>query len=117
MQDNPMQVAVQPYIKLVQRNMELLQNYSMSPQALSQALASAQSMFTPGQGAAANATQSRAFAELVQAMIQNYTEFMAEVGQTGIELLAQGQAALMEQTRQMSEQAPGAAESRGRRQR
>lgn len=117
MQDNPMQVAVQPYIRLVQRNMELLQSYSMSPEALSQALANPQSLFTPGQGPATNAAQSRAFAELVQGMIRNYTEFMAEVGQTGMELMAQGQAALVEQTRQMTEQATGAAETRGRRQR
>lgn len=118
MQDNTMQAAFQPYVKLVQSNMELLGRYSMSPEAMSQAMANAQSLFTPGQGqgaSTANLAQSPAFAELVQGMIKNYTEFMAEVAQSGIALMAQGQAAWIQQAQQASEGVANATEGRPRR--
>lgn len=116
MQDNAMQAAFQPYVKLVQSNMELMGRYSMSPETMQQAMANAQNMFKPGgQGAPANLAQSQAFTELVQGMVRNYTEFMAEVAQSGIALLAQGQAAWIQQAQQASEGAANATEGRSRR--
>lgn len=116
MQDNAMQAAFQPYVKLVQSNMELLGRYSMSPEAMSQAMANAQSLFTPGQGASpAFLAQSPAFAELAQGMIRNYTEFMTEVAQSSIALLAQGQAAWIQQAQQASEGVAHVTEVRSRR--
>lgn len=115
MQDNAMQAAFQPYVKLVQSNMELLGRYSMSPEAMSQAVANAQSLFTPGQHAPASLAQSQVFAELVQGMVRNYTEFMAEVAQSGIALLSQGQAAWIQQAQQASEGVANATEARPRR--
>ena len=112
MQDNPMQTALQPYVKLVQSNMELLSRYSMSPGAMTQALSNAQGLFKPGQSAPPQLAQSAAFAELVQGMIKNYTQFMAEVAQGNIALLAQGQAALVEQTQRATE---GVADAAGKR--
>ena len=112
MQDNTMQAAFQPYVKLVQSNMELLGRYSMSPETLSQAVAQAQSLFTPGASATPPLAQSAAFVELVQGMIKNYTEFMAELAQGNMALLSQAQATLVQQTQQATEGAAGAARGR-----
>jgi len=110
MPDNPMQAAFQPYVKLVQSNMELLKKYSISPEAMAKAMANAQSLLTPGQGAPVDSAQSQAFAELAQGMIKNYTEFMAEVAKSGVELMAQGQAAFIQQTQQAADQVANAAD-------
>ena len=99
MPDHPMQAAFQPYVKLVQSNMELLKKFSMSPEDMSKAMSNAQSLLTPGQGSTVDPAQSQAFAELAQGMIKNYTDFMAEVAKSGVELMAQGQAAFVQQTR------------------
>jgi hypothetical protein len=109
MQDNAMQAALRPYMKLVQSNMELLSRYSMSPEAMTQAIANAQNLFKPGHNAPLQPMQLPAFAELAQGMIRNYTEFMAEVAQSSIALLAQGQSDLMQQTQQATEGMAGAA--------
>ncbi len=97
MQDNIMQTAMQPYIKLVQGNLELLAKVSTSPEALAQAAAVAQSFLQPGQESAARLMQSNVFMQLVQGMLKNYTEFLTEVGQAGVAMLTQGQAAVMRQ--------------------
>ena len=110
MPDHPMQAAFQPYVKLVQSNMELLKKYSISPEAMAKAMANAQSLLTPGQGAPVDSAQSQALAELAQGMIKNYTEFMAEVAKSGVELMAQGQAAFIQQTQQAADQVANAAD-------
>jgi len=129
MQDNIMQTATQPYIKLVQANMELLAKFSMSPEAISQAAAGAQSLQQQGKDAGSsflqsgssllqsgsNLVQSRAFAELVQGMLKNYTEFLTDVGQTGMAMLAQGQAAMTRQMQEASEQVMDAASQTAKR--
>ena len=115
MQDNPMQAALQPFVKLVQSNMELLGRYSMSPEAMTQAMAGAQGLFRPGQGTASSLAQSPALAELTQGMVKNYTEFMAEVAQSGVAMLAQGQAALLQHTQQTTEGIASAGAQRARR--
>ena len=115
MPDHPMQAAFQPYVKLVQSNMELLKKYSISPEAMAKAMANAQSLLTPGQGSTVDPAQSQAFAELAQGMIKNYTDFMAEVAKSGVEMLAQGQAALIQQTQEAAENMANAAEPKPRR--
>jgi len=116
MQDNAMQDVLRPYVKLMQSNMELLGRFSTSPESMTQAIAHAQSLFTPGRNAPPpQLVPSPAFAELVQGMIRNYTEFMAEVAQSSIELLAQGPAGWIHQTRQATEGFAGAAGARVRR--
>jgi hypothetical protein len=118
MQNDAMQAALRPYVKLVQSNMELLSRYSMSPEAMTKAIAQAQSLFTPGQNTTppqlAQLAQWPGFAELAQGMIKNYTEFMAEVAQSSTELLAQGQANFIQQTQQATGGAAGAAGTRSR---
>jgi len=115
MQDNVMQTAMQPFIKLAQANMELLTKFSMSPELISQSVANAQSLFQQGPGAATSLVQSDAFAQLTQSMLKNYTEFMMELGQSWMAVLAQGQAAMMRQAQEVSENVVDASEARGRR--
>jgi hypothetical protein len=102
--DNIMQTAMQPYLKLVQANLTLLGRFSTSPEVVAQAAANAQSLLQQGQESAAGLVQSNAFAQLVQGMLKNYTEFLTEVGQAGVAMLAQGQAAMLCQVREASEQ-------------
>ena len=104
MPDDLMQTAMQPYLKLVKANLGLLTTYSSTPEVMAQAAASAQSLLQQGHESAANLVQSKAFAQLAQGMLQNYTEFLTEVGQAGMEMLAQGQAAMLRQVQGASEQ-------------
>ena len=103
MPDDIMQTAMQPYIKLVQGNLELVAKLSTSPEALAQAAAVAQSLLQPGPESAARLMQSNVFMQLVQGMLKNYTEFLTEVGQVGKDMLAQGQAAMTRQVQEISE--------------
>jgi len=114
MQDNVMQTAMQPFIKLAQANMELLTKFS-APEVISQSVANAQSLFQQGPGAATSLVQSDAFAQLTQSMLKNYTEFMMELGQSWMAVLAQGQAAMMRQAQEVSQNVVDASEARGRR--
>ena len=102
MQDNVMQLPMQPFIKLIQSNMELLTRFSTSPEVITQAMANMQSMFQQGQGSVSAPTQSNAFAELMQGMLRNYTEFVAEMTSSGMAMLTQGQAAMMQTAQEAS---------------
>jgi len=103
MQDSVMQPAVQPFIKLVQSNMALLTQFCMSPDMISQAMSNAQSLLHQGQGSATNVTQSNAFGQLMQGMLRNYTEFMAEFGQSAMAMLTQAQTATMQSASEAAE--------------
>jgi hypothetical protein len=115
MPDDIMQSAMQPYLKLVQANLELLTKFSTSPEVVAQAAASAQSLLQQGQESAANLVQSNAFAHLVQGMLKNYTEFLTELGQISMAMLTQGQAAMLRQVQEASEQVVEAASKAGKR--
>ena len=118
MQDSiTMQTPMQPFIKLVQSNMALLTQFSMSPEVVSQAMANAQSLFQREPGAVNNLAQSNAFGQLMQGMLKNYTEFVAELGQSGMTLLAQGQAAMSQNAEDASETAAAQSQARGKRSR
>ena len=113
MQNMFMQPAMQPFVNLVQNNMTLLAKYSMSPEAVSQAMVAAQKMAKGEQPVSGfDMAQSKAFADLMQGMIQNYTQFMTELGQSGMAMLAQGQAAMMKNVQEASESATSTAEAR-----
>ena len=115
MQTNLIHPAMQPFVKLVQNNMALLTKFSMSPQAISQAMANAQSVAKGEQPASSSdLLQSNEFAQLMQGMIKNYTEFMTEVGQSGVAMLAQGQEAMMQKGQDAIE---SAGDTKGRRSR
>ena len=113
MQDTVMQAPLQPFMKLVQSNMALLTQFTTSPEAMTHA----QSLLQAGQASSAHLAQSDAFAKLMQGMLKNYTEFMAELGQSGMALLAQGQAAMLQTTQEASQNLVDEAQGRGRRSR
>jgi hypothetical protein len=118
MQDNVMQVHAQPYIKLVQANMELFTQFSTSPEVTSQAGVNPSQLFQQASQSATNLMQSGAFARLLQGMLKNYTEFVTEVGQSAMSAASQVQASLVQQVQTASESAGevvDVAEARGRR--
>jgi hypothetical protein len=114
MQDAVMQSAAQPFLKLVQSNMALLTQFSMSPEMISQVMSNIQSQFLPGQGSATKLAPSNAFGELMQGMMRNYAEFMTELGRGSMAMMAQGQAAMMEQAQDAVERV-ATSDAKGRR--
>jgi hypothetical protein len=115
MQSNILQAQAQPYLKLVQSNMELLAQFSTSPELTSQAPTSATDLFQQGPASAMKFMQSGAFAQLMQGMLKNYTEFLTEVGQSAVAYTRETQAALLQQTQDATDGLIEAKESRGRR--
>ena len=115
MQDNPMQAAMQPFLKLAQSNMELMMKFSMSPEAVRESMANAQNMFKQGQVSSTNLYTSTAFTEFMQGMLKNYTEFLMEFSQNGMAMLAEGQAAMVRQAEEIGSNVIDAADARGRR--
>lgn len=115
MQDNLMQAPAQAFTRLAQANMALLTRFSTSPEVTAQIQANTSQMFQQASESTIRLMQSAAFAHTMQGMLKTYTEFLAELGQGGMVMLSQGQAAL---TRQMQDATSGiadAAEPRGRR--
>ena len=110
MQDNMMQ----PFIKLAQANMELLTEFSLWPETAS---VSPQAFVQQAQHAAMSLLQPSAFAQLAQGMMKNYTEFLAECGQTAMATFSQGQAAMISRAQEVTAEGVDAAEARGRRSR
>ena len=117
MQDNMIQPAMQPFIKLAQSNMELLTKFSLWPDTVSQVAVSPQAFVQQAQHAAMSLLQPGAFAQLAQGMMKNYAEFLAECGQTAMATFAQGQAAMISQAQEVRSEGVDAAEGRGRRSR
>jgi hypothetical protein len=108
MHDNT-QPAFQPYVKLVQSNMEVLGKYSTSREAISQAMAKSQKLLRPRQGSRSSLNQSNALNELARELIKNHTVFANEMGERGIALLAQRQATLIQQAQQATNMVRNAA--------
>jgi hypothetical protein len=115
MQDNFMQVQARPFVKLAQANVELLTRFYLSPEVTAQATASASQLFQQATESAMKLVQSAAFAHVMQGMLKNYAEFMTELGQSGMALMSQGQAALMQQAQEASRAVVDATDIRGRR--
>jgi hypothetical protein len=115
MQSNIMQSQAQPFLKLVQANMDLLTQFSTSPAMRSQATANASQLFQPGSASVLNLMHPGAFAQLMQGMLKNYTEFLMEVGQSTMAMMSQGQAELLRQTQEATEGVIDAPDTRGRR--
>ena len=128
MNQDMLQPFLQPYVRLAQRNMQLLTEFSVSPEMVSLWMTNAQKMFEQSarsamsgqaggdpqkmteqlQSNVAQVGQSKAFAELVQKLMQSYSQFLFELAQTGMTAFGQEQAKLMGQ---MQQAAGGAAAS------
>ena len=111
MQDTLVQPAMQPFFKLVRANMDLLARFSTSPEALSQTFTDVQRLSRQGQDSVTNLVQSREFAGLMQGMLRNYTEFMTEIGQNALAMLAWSQQATTRQVQDGSQKVIDAADA------
>jgi hypothetical protein len=110
-----MQAQAQPFVKLAQANMELLTRFWTSPEVESQATANASALFQQASASAMKLMQSGASAHLMQGMLQNYTEFLAEMYQGWTTMIGQSQTALMRQVQQGTDNVIDATAERGRR--
>ena len=115
MQENILQVQAQPFVKLAQANMDVLTQFSTSSEVTSQATENAGQLFQQATESATKLMQSGAFAHLMQGLLKNYTEFLAELGQSTMTMMSQGQAALMRQTQEATAGVIEATELRARR--
>jgi Tfp pilus assembly ATPase PilU len=107
---------VQPWMKLMQSNMQLLMQYSMSPDVMSQAMSQWQELVQRSQGTATQLVKSGAFADLIQGMMNNYSQFMSESAQAGMSMLSQTTAAVANRAQQAGAEAVnGSVERHGRR--
>lgn len=114
MQDNLMQAQTQPFVKLVQANMDLLTRFSTSPEVTSQATANASQLFQQTTESAMKLMQSGAFAHMMQGMLKNYTEFLTELSQSGMVMMSQGQAAMTRQVQEATNGVLDATDARSR---
>jgi hypothetical protein len=115
MQDNLMQAQTQPFVKLAQANMDLFTRFSTSPEITAQASANASQLFLQASESAMKLMQSGAFANMMQGMLKNYTEFLTEVSQSSMALLSQGQATMTRQVQEATNEVIDATDARGRR--
>jgi hypothetical protein len=106
---------MQPFYKLAQANMDLLTRFSTSPEVTAQATANASQLFQQATESAMKLMQSGAFAHVMQGMLKNYTEFLAELGQSGMAMMSQGQAALVRQAQEATDGVIDATTVRARR--
>jgi hypothetical protein len=115
MQDNTMQAQVQPFVKLVQANVDVLTQFSTSSEVTSQATAIASQLFQQATESATKLMQSGAFANMMQGLLKNYTEFLTELGRTTMAMMSEGQAALLRQTQEATSGVIEATDMRARR--
>lgn len=115
MQDKLMQAQTQPFVKLAQANMELLTRFSTSPEVTEQASANASQLFQQASESAMKLMQSGAFAQLMQGMLKNYTEFLTELSQSGMAMFSQAQAAMTSQLEEATDGVIDVTDARRRR--
>lgn len=115
MQDHLMQAQTQPFVKLVQGNMDLLTRFSTSPEVTAQTLAGASQLFRQAGESAMKLMHSGAFVQLMQGLSKNYTEFVAEISQTGMAMLSQSQVLMTRQVQEATREVVEAVDARGRR--
>jgi hypothetical protein len=107
--------AMQPFIKLAQGNMQLLTEFSTSPEVAHRFQENAQNLFKQGQESTTQLLQSNAFMRMMQGMMKNYSEFMLEFSQSGMAVLAQGQQQMLNQVQEATETAVDATARAARR--
>lgn len=97
MQDDVLFSQARPFAKLAQSNMNLLTQFSVSPEVSSLATANATQWYQQASETAMKLMQSGAFAHVLQGMLQNYTEFLTEVSQGWMVAMRQGHEAMASQ--------------------
>lgn len=111
---------MQPYIRLTQRNVQLFTSFSASPEMVALWLKNGQKMFSQtAQSAASGKTGSapqemieqvqrnlsdlgrtKAFAALLQGLVQSQMQFLVDLAQTNMAALSQAPAQMMESMQQ-----------------
>ena len=107
MSNDLMQPFMAPFTKLAQANLELFTKFSLSPEAVSQAMAQAQRIFmqqSPSTMAPVQVSPN-AIADLMMGLMKNYMEFLMELGQGSAVLMQQAPTTLMQATQQATRQA------------
>lgn len=120
-----LQPFMQPYIRLTQRNMQLFTSFSASPEMVSLWLQNAQKMVSHAAkgtvtGKAADTPQkmveqvqhnfsdvgqSKAFAGLVQGLMQSHMQFLMDLAQTSMAAMSQMPSKMMENLQQTADKA------------
>lgn len=115
-----LQPFMQPYIRLTQRNMQLFTSFSASPEMVTLWLQNAQKMVTHAARSTTNGKsteepqkmveqvqnnlsdvgQSKAFAGLVQGLMQSHMQFLMDLAQTNMSAMSQVPAKMMENMQQ-----------------
>lgn len=72
--------ATQPAVKLASANMGLLLRFASSPEVMTQATQATTQMWQQGGSLALKTLQTGAWMQLVQGLMHNYAEFVAESG-------------------------------------
>ncbi len=111
---------MQPYIRLTQRNMQLFTSFSASPEMVTLWLQNAQKMVIHAAKSTANGKsgeepqkmveqvqnslsdvgQSKAFAGLVQGLMQSHMQFLMDLAQTNMSAMSEVPAKMMENMQQ-----------------
>lgn len=115
MQDKLIQTQIQPFARLAEANMELVARFSTSPEVYSQAGETASQIFQIASSSTMKLMQSGAYSDMMQGMQKNYTEFLAGLGQSGMAMMSQGQAAMSKQMHEATSHVIDATEAHTRR--
>ena len=109
--------AMQPFMKLAQANMELWSKFAYSPEVTSEVTRNMQSFLEQAQASAASLAQSHAFTAFMQGLVKNYTDFVTELSQSAYSMMSQGQATLMQQVKEATNNVIDVTDARTRRSR
>jgi hypothetical protein len=106
---------MQPFVKLTQSNTELLSRYATSPEVTTQALQVAEGLMRQMQDAALKLSNSNAFGNLAQGLMNNYLHFWTDLTQSLVAGFSQGQSSLMRQAEAVTSEAIDATRANVRR--
>ena len=106
---------MQPFVKLTQSNTELLSRYATAPEVTTQTVQVAEGLMRQMQDAALKLSNSKAFGNLTQGLMNNYMQFWTELSQSMAVGFNQGQSSLMRQAEAMTSDAIDATQANVRR--
>ena len=106
---------MQPFVKLTQSNTELLSRYATSPEVSTQAVQVAEGLMRQMQEAALKLSNSNAFGNLTQGLLNNYMQFWTDLSQSLAASFSQGQSSLMRQAGAVTGEAIDATQASARR--
>jgi len=111
MKDEQIYNATQPFIKLVQSNMDLVKQMMPTPQALSHSMAAGNPLLQPPSGLTSPFNQGAAVGQMMQSMISNYTVFLTEWAQCSMNAIAHSQQAFQHSAQRATDMTAAATRS------